>query len=145
MQDQTLFDGVTISPQVDDGRLTILQGRVYSYLRSHDWVTLRQLSEACRGTETSVSARIRDLRKPRWGEHEIQACHASGDGVWRYKMISSKQLLDGRSSGPSPKKAARERIKAYIEERNRNQLAGDVIAGANGSMLTMSDLKEMLR
>jgi hypothetical protein len=142
MQDQTLFDGVTISPQVDDNRLTILQGRVYSYLRQHDWVTLRQLSEACNGTETSVSARIRDLRKSRWGSHEIHTCHVTGDGVWRYKMVSDKELLDGRSSGPSRKKIARERIQAFLDERPDNAGA---IAIINGCPLHVSDVEELLR
>jgi len=66
------FDGETYIPELDKVRLTGMLGRVYEVMKDGNWHTLRQLSEKVRGSEASVSARIRDLRKEKFGGFEVE-------------------------------------------------------------------------
>jgi len=49
------------------------------------WVSLKDFS-AARGTDSSVSARIRDMRKQAHGQRVVE-CKRFADGVWRYRMV----------------------------------------------------------
>jgi biotin operon repressor len=68
METQLLFDlgptfrGATIEAQ-DVPRLTSQYERVKSLMLDGKWRTLRQIATACNGSEPSVSARLRDLRR----------------------------------------------------------------------------------
>lgn len=82
------FDGVSYEPEHDSERLSGLLGRVYHTLTSGQWYTLSALVEACGGSEAGVSARLRDLRKRRFGGHTIQRQRV-GDpsaGLWAYRL-----------------------------------------------------------
>ena len=85
-QIQIHFDGVTYDPKLDYTRLTTQLGKVYNLLNTGRWYTLRQLADLVKAPEASVSARIRDLRKLKFGEHNIEHDRLS-NGVWRYPMI----------------------------------------------------------
>jgi hypothetical protein len=80
-----VFDGSTYEPEHDAVRLEGLLARVYAYLERHSWVTLAELAQGTRGTEASVSARLRDLRKPRYGNHVIDRRRADG-GLFQYRL-----------------------------------------------------------
>jgi hypothetical protein len=79
------FDGKTYEPQVDQKRLETLLGRVEYALKGGRWWTLRDLADVCGGSEASVSARLRDLRKPRFGGHRIERKRLEG-GLYAYRM-----------------------------------------------------------
>ena len=49
------------------------------------WVSLKDFSGA-KGTDSSISARIRDARKKAHGAHVVE-CKRFADGVWRYKLV----------------------------------------------------------
>lgn len=66
------FDGETYEPELDFDRLTTLLERVYKRMSDGHWHTLAELATHCGGTEASVSARLRDLRKPRFGVHDVR-------------------------------------------------------------------------
>jgi|TARA_B100000586_G_scaffold265245_1_gene236684 hypothetical protein len=85
-QTQIHFDGVTYDPKLDYTRLTTQLGKIYNLLNTGRWFTLRQLADLIKAPEASVSARIRDLRKPKFGEHNIEHERLS-NGVWRYRMV----------------------------------------------------------
>ncbi len=82
------FDGATYNPSRDKPRLTRLLDRVRDYMACEQWHTLPEIQSACGGTETSVSARLRDLRKPKFGGFQVKNEHVGG-GVWRYRVVAS--------------------------------------------------------
>jgi hypothetical protein len=49
------------------------------------WWTLPQLAAATGYPEASISARIRDLRKPKFGGHTVERRHVS-KGLWEYRL-----------------------------------------------------------
>lgn len=66
-------------------RLNRQQARVWAVLRDQEWHTLPELSERCGVPEQSVSARIRDLRKEKYGSHEVER-ESLGKGLFRYRL-----------------------------------------------------------
>lgn len=81
------FGGVTYEPERDYSRLKSQLARVYMVMLDGKWRTLAQITKASRpGTEASVSARLRDLRKDKYGGHILQAECIEG-GLWRYRLI----------------------------------------------------------
>lgn len=81
------FDGETYDAQRDHERLTGQLHRVLTIMRDGNWRTLQQIATVAAGTEPSVSARLRDLRKPKYGSHTIERRHVSS-GLWQYRMAS---------------------------------------------------------
>ena len=57
-------------------------------MASGEWLTLAELSEASGAPEASASARLRDLRRPRWGGHTVERRrrHGEGTGLWEYRL-----------------------------------------------------------
>lgn len=81
------FDGETYDPQQDCARLTGQLLKVYDAMKAGGWHSLAELSDRCGGSEASISARIRDLRKARFGAHKIERQRQSPfTGVWIYRM-----------------------------------------------------------
>jgi len=65
------FDGETYKPALDHTRLTNQLTRVRSVLSDGRWHTLHELSVLANGPEASIGARLRDLRKERFGGHTV--------------------------------------------------------------------------
>lgn len=87
------FDGVTYDPSLDHRRLTIQLGRVYRALLGPAgyclWKTLGEISATTGDPEASISARLRDLRKNKFGAHIIEG-RRRGDpnsGHWEYRLV----------------------------------------------------------
>ena len=66
------FDGVTYDPERDKARLTGQLERVYEVVRHGDWHTLASIAAITGAPEGSVSARLRDLRKEKFGSYDIR-------------------------------------------------------------------------
>lgn len=66
-----LRDGATYVHKRDAERLDKQHNRVLAALREDRWWTLSELAERTGDPEASISARLRDLRKERFGSHEI--------------------------------------------------------------------------
>lgn len=110
----TEFDGETYEPEHDRERLTTLLQRVESVMRGGQWMTLAEIKRITGGTEASISARLRDLRKSKFGGLEVER-RRRGDpsaGLWEYRMTG-----DVRPFIPDTKRATRERI-AELEAEN---------------------------
>lgn len=86
-------DGETYDPDRDHERLALQRGRVYRALRRGDWWTLADLAREAHAPEASVSARIRDLRKPRFGAFTIDKRYA-GNGLWEYRLDPEDGVKD---------------------------------------------------
>lgn len=88
---QTLFDGKTFDPAHDAKRLGSQLLRVEALMRDGKWRTLAEIVEAINGgSEAGVSARIRDLRKEKFGGYTIEH-RRRGDpklGLWEYRMAA---------------------------------------------------------
>ena len=79
------FDGSTYEPTLDQGRLNSQQSRVFDVMGDGEWRTLDQLSAATGDPTPSVSARLRDLRKPRFGGHQVDRRRRS-PGLFEYRL-----------------------------------------------------------
>lgn len=79
-------DGVTYDHGRDGARLTAQHERVKEFMRAGGWHTLAEIHEATGDPEASVSARLRDLRKKRFGKHTVLRRHL-GDGLYAYRLI----------------------------------------------------------
>jgi len=86
------FDGATFDAQKDYKRLTGQLARVYNWMSDGRWRTLSELKNLAGGSEAGLSARLRDLRKSRFGSHRVNR-RRRGDGargVWEYQLIVNK-------------------------------------------------------
>ncbi len=79
------FGGSTYREARDGERLRGLLLRVYSAMSDGQWHTLSELAQKCGGSEASVSARLRDLRKPRFGGYTVDRRRVSG-GLFEYRV-----------------------------------------------------------
>lgn len=85
-----IFDGDTIEPERDNGRLFAQLKRVKELMSDGRWRTLADISEAVGDPPASVSARLRDLRKKRWGSLTVERRHKS-KGLFEYRLVNPFQ------------------------------------------------------
>ncbi len=85
LQAEMHFDGSDYNPARDGKRLAGQILRVYDFIRDCRWYTLNQIAAATHAPHSSVSAQLRNLRKPRFGGHKIIK-HNLGGGLWVYRM-----------------------------------------------------------
>ena len=79
------FQGTTYNTALDRQRLTGQMLAVYKLMRDGLWRTLDQIREVAGGSETGVSARLRDLRKAQFGGHTVEGRRVAG-GLWEYRV-----------------------------------------------------------
>ena len=102
MPDQpSIFDGYYVTA-ADDGRLLNQLERIFYLMRDGQPRTVAQIHAIVGGTQTGVSARLRDLRKAKFGAFEI-ATNDHGGGHFTYR------LADGHRPLVVDKDAARDR------------------------------------
>ena len=85
LADQPHFDGDDIDHARDGERLTGQLLRIWEVIKDGKWYTLTDISIAAKATEASVSAQLRNLRKHRFGGHEIEKEYLD-DGLYRYRL-----------------------------------------------------------
>lgn len=79
------FDGRTYDPPLDKARLKTMLDRVRALTADGTPRTLSEITAAVGGSEAGVSARLRDLRKPRFGAHAVYRRRRAGhNGLWEY-------------------------------------------------------------
>lgn len=83
-----LFDGKTYDPDRDESRLAGQLLRVYELMRDGAWRTLADIAEQAQGSQASVSARLRDLRKKRFGAHRVER-KSLGGGLFTYQLLAN--------------------------------------------------------
>lgn len=80
------FDGATYDDARDGGRLNRQHDIIYALMRDGRPRTLAEIEAATGFPQASISARLRDFRKPRFGGHDlIGACRERG--VWVYRLV----------------------------------------------------------
>jgi len=91
LQQTMFFDGTTYRHDADGKRLGEQMRRVRQVMVEGFgdglWWTLKQIHNVTGFPEASISARLRDLRKPRFGEHTVERRRcAEGAGTWEYRV-----------------------------------------------------------
>lgn len=81
----TVADGETFEVGRDGKRLNDQLLRVFKAMRDGDWHTLYELHELTGDPEQSISARLRDLRKPKILGAVVDREHVA-NGVFRYRL-----------------------------------------------------------
>ena len=66
------FDGAAYDPTRDKERLTGQLNRVYEAVTEGRWLTLSGIASRTGDPEASISAQLRNLRKPRFGAYDIR-------------------------------------------------------------------------
>lgn len=99
MNQPGLFDGKTFDPAVDFMRLNTQLARVWRLMKANHWMTLDQIRRYCGGSEAGISARLRDLRKARFGGHTIERRRRGNpkDGLWEYRLLAARTAVGGPS------------------------------------------------
>jgi hypothetical protein len=82
------FDGATYSPAADRRRLTGQLARVRALMSDGRWRALAEIAAEVGGSEAGVSARLRDLRKARFGGHAVDRRRRgeAGRGLFEYRL-----------------------------------------------------------
>lgn len=79
------FDGHTYVPDRDHERLSGQLGRVKDLMKDGRWRTLDEIRYECGGTVASVSARLRDLRKDKFGSYDVERQYIE-NGLFQYRV-----------------------------------------------------------
>jgi predicted transcriptional regulator len=89
--DPPLFGGETYEPEFDEGRLRRQLDRVRSLMTDTKWRTLAEIELATGFPQASVSARLRDLRKQKFGGWVVER-RRRGEGkrgLFEYRVVVS--------------------------------------------------------
>lgn len=88
------FDGRTFNPQKDGERLTAQLATVRSLMLDGQWRTLREIAASVGAPEASISARLRDLRKSRFGGYLVLRRRVDASpGLWEYRVTGHDQQV----------------------------------------------------
>ena len=82
------FDGKTYNRQFDFFRLNTQLSRVLDLMIDGKWRTLREIANEIESPEASISARLRDLRKRKFGEFYVNRRRRGDDkaGLFEYSV-----------------------------------------------------------
>jgi|2_EtaG_2_1085320.scaffolds.fasta_scaffold28548_1 hypothetical protein len=80
-------DGATYDDGFDRDRLNKQARAIYDCMANGTWWTLSGLRHFTGHPEASISARIRDLRKQRFGGFRVERRRQrEGGGIWEYRL-----------------------------------------------------------
>jgi len=86
MSDPPNFSGPAYSQPLDQDRLAGQHERIRDLMSDGEWRTLQEIKSVTHDPESSVSAQLRHLRKPRFGSHDVDKRRRGGSGSWEYKV-----------------------------------------------------------
>lgn len=83
------FNGATYDPKFDRVRLTNQILRVFNCMKDGEWRTLGEIESITGDPQASISAQLRNLRKDRFGAHEVNKRIRGDrkDGLYEYQLI----------------------------------------------------------
>lgn len=84
------FAGRTYDAPRDYARMNKQLRAVFDRMSDGQWRTLAELSDFVSGSDTSLSARLRDLRKSEYGSHIVESRPRSGGMAWEYKLTVNR-------------------------------------------------------
>jgi biotin operon repressor len=71
---------------VDPERLSQQRARVFQAIQDGMWYSLDEIADRTGDPRDSVSARLRDLRKARFGGYVVESRRRDGGGTWEYRL-----------------------------------------------------------
>jgi len=77
--------GETFNHKRDVKRLNAQAQRVWDAMSDGRWWSLRELADRCGDPEASISARLRDFRKPSFGGFKVEQVYIRR-GLHRYRL-----------------------------------------------------------
>lgn len=80
-------DGETFDVELDMVRLNSQARKVYTVMYAGAWMTLREIAALADAPEASVSARLRDFRKERFGGHTVERRRRANTSSWEYRLV----------------------------------------------------------
>jgi hypothetical protein len=83
------FSGPDYDPALDQKRLEKQMGRIYELMKDGKWRTLKEIAEVTHDPESSVSAQLRHLRKPRFGGYILNKRRrgTKSKGLFEYQLL----------------------------------------------------------
>ena len=89
-------DGETYFREFDYERLNKQQRRVYDVMKDGQWHSLVEIAQRTGDPEASISARLRDLRKARFGSLTVRRDRRgrADAGMWVYRIESVEEKTD---------------------------------------------------
>jgi len=93
----TYFSGDTYQPEHDRDRLARQLGRVREAMKDQEWRTLWEIQALTGDPLQSVSARLRDFRKERFGSHTLNRRRRGepSRGLFEYQLVLRPGGPDG--------------------------------------------------
>ena len=88
-QEELKFSGDDYDAAFDYTRLTGQIKRIFNLMRDGKWRSLDEIALATGDGAASVSAQLRNLRKPSFGEHTVER-RSRGDrslGLYEYRVV----------------------------------------------------------
>lgn len=79
-------DGESFATGRDLSRLNAQAADVYRYMSHGEWRTLADIAHNTGHPEASVSARLRDLRKPKFGGFTVDRRYIA-NGQYQYRLV----------------------------------------------------------
>lgn len=80
------FSGADYQAARDKARLTGQIGRIYNLMRDGAWRSLAVIARETGDPEASISAQLRNLRKPSFGSHVIERDYVD-NGLYVYRLV----------------------------------------------------------
>lgn len=86
------FEGAEYNSTFDKVRLTGQLLRIFTLMKDGNWRSLDEISNLTGDPHASISAQLRNLRKHRFGGHEVlrQPRGNRFHGLFEYKLIENK-------------------------------------------------------
>jgi hypothetical protein len=81
------FDGESFNPVFDQERLSKQLGPVFELMRDGEWRKLDEIQTFAGGREAAVSARLRDLRKVKFGGYQVERRRRGTGGNFEYRLL----------------------------------------------------------
>jgi hypothetical protein len=93
------IDGNTFNQERDGQRLGRLSEAVYDLMLDGKWRTFQEIQAVTGGSIPSISARLRDFRKARWGRQEVERqAVPNRPGLFRYRLLLKSPAPSADSS-----------------------------------------------
>lgn len=79
----------TYEARLDKDRLDTMLGRVFMLMKDAKWRTVPEIAAVVPGSHTGISARLRDLRKEKFGGHILNRRRRGEpeDGLWEFQLL----------------------------------------------------------
>ena len=87
------FDGADYIPERDDARLTGQILRIWDVVQDGSWHTLKDIHALTGDPEASISAQLRHLRKPRFGNHIVEREYIN-NGLYKYRVLPNELVKE---------------------------------------------------